>query len=47
MAREGRIIRTYLSGVERSERNVCIDNIARIARRLKVKAWTLLDDSVK
>ncbi|WP_156042139.1 hypothetical protein [Bradyrhizobium sp. URHD0069] len=30
-----------------SERNVSIDNIARIARGLKVKAWTLLDDSVK
>jgi transcriptional regulator with XRE-family HTH domain len=39
--------RTYLSGVERSERNVSIDNIARIARGLKVKAWTLLDDGVK
>jgi hypothetical protein len=35
------------SGVERSERNVSIDNIARIARGLKVKAWTLLDDSFK
>jgi transcriptional regulator with XRE-family HTH domain len=41
------INRTYLSGVERSERNVSIDNIARIARGLKVKPWTLLDDSVK
>jgi hypothetical protein len=30
------INRTYLSGVERSERNVSIDNIARIAR-----AWRL------
>jgi hypothetical protein len=38
------INRTYLSGVERSERNVSIDNIAR---GLKVKAWTLLDDGVK
>jgi transcriptional regulator with XRE-family HTH domain len=38
--------RTYQL-VERSERNVSIDNIARIARGLKVKAWTLLDDSVK
>jgi transcriptional regulator with XRE-family HTH domain len=36
-----------LSGVERSERNVSIDNIARIARGLKVKACVLLDDSVK
>jgi hypothetical protein len=33
--------------VERSERNVSIDNVARIARGLKVKSWALLDDSVK
>jgi transcriptional regulator with XRE-family HTH domain len=39
------INRTYLSAIERSERNVSIDNIARIARGLKVKAWSLLDDS--
>jgi hypothetical protein len=30
--------------VEQSERNVSIDNIARIARGLKVKAWTLYDN---
>ena len=47
LAYECGINRTYLSGVERSERNVSIDNIARIARGLKVKAWTLLDDTVK
>jgi transcriptional regulator with XRE-family HTH domain len=47
LAHECGINRTYLSGVERSERNVSIDNIARIARGLKVKAWMLLDDSVK
>jgi transcriptional regulator with XRE-family HTH domain len=47
LAHEFGINRTYLTGVERSERNVSIDNIARIARGLKVKAWTLLDDSVK
>jgi hypothetical protein len=35
------INRTYRSGVERSERNVSIDNVARIARGLKVKPWTL------
>jgi hypothetical protein len=39
---------TYLRGVDRSERNVSVDNIARIARGLKVKAWMLLlDDSAK
>ena len=47
LVHESGINRTYLSGVERSEHNVSIDNIARIARGLKVKAWTLLDDSVK
>jgi ribosome-binding protein aMBF1 (putative translation factor) len=44
LAHECGINRTYLSGVERSERNVSIDNIARIARGLKVKASVLLDD---
>ena len=47
LAHDCGINRTYLSGVERSERNVSIDNIARIARGLKVKAWMLLDDSAK
>ena len=47
LAHECGVNRTYLSGIERSERNVSLDNIARIARGLKVKAWTLLDDSAK
>lgn len=47
LAHECGINRTYLSGVERSERNVSIDNIARIARGLKVKPSTLLEDSSK
>jgi transcriptional regulator with XRE-family HTH domain len=38
------INRTYLSAVERSERNVSIDNIARIAKGLKVEPWRLLKD---
>ncbi len=36
--------RTYLSAVERAERNVSIDNIARIASGLHVEPWTLLKD---
>src|SRR3979490_3032442 len=44
-AHESGINRTYLSGVERSERNVSIDNIAPIARGRKVKPSVLLDDS--
>jgi transcriptional regulator with XRE-family HTH domain len=44
LAFECDINRTYLSGVERSERNVSIDNIARIAKGLKVEPWRLLKD---
>jgi transcriptional regulator with XRE-family HTH domain len=44
LAHECGINRTYLSAVERSERNVSIDNIARIARGLKIEAWKLLKD---
>jgi transcriptional regulator with XRE-family HTH domain len=45
LAHECGINRTYLSSVERSERNVSIDNIARIAKGLRVEPWTLLQDS--
>jgi transcriptional regulator with XRE-family HTH domain len=44
LAHECGINRTYLSAVERSERNISIDNVARIARGLKVEAWKLLKD---
>jgi transcriptional regulator with XRE-family HTH domain len=44
LAHESGLNRTYLSGVERSERNVSIDNIARIAKGLRVDPWTLLKD---
>jgi transcriptional regulator with XRE-family HTH domain len=37
LAHDCGINRTYLSSVERSERNVSIDNIARIARGLRVE----------
>ena len=42
LAHESGINRTYLSGVERSERNVSIDNISRIAKGLQVEPWKLL-----
>lgn len=45
LALECGINRTYLSGVERSERNISIDNIARIAKGLRVKPATLLEDN--
>jgi transcriptional regulator with XRE-family HTH domain len=44
LADECGINRTYLSSVERSERNVSIDNIARIAKGLRVEPWRLLKD---
>ena len=45
LAAECGINRTYLSSVERSERNLSLDNIERIAKGLGVEAWTLLKDS--
>jgi transcriptional regulator with XRE-family HTH domain len=42
LAYECDINRTYLSAAERSERNVSIDNIARIVKGLKVEPWRLL-----
>jgi ribosome-binding protein aMBF1 (putative translation factor) len=45
LAYESGINRTYLSSVERSERNVSIDNIARIAKGLGVEPWKLLKDN--
>ena len=45
LAHDCGIIRTYLSAVERSERNISIDNVARIAKGLKVEPWKLLRDN--
>ncbi len=42
LAHDSGINRTYLSSVERAERNVSIDNIARIAKGLQVEPWKLL-----
>jgi len=44
LAHDCGINRTYLSAVERSERNISIDNVARIAKGLKVEPWKLLKD---
>jgi transcriptional regulator with XRE-family HTH domain len=44
LAHDSGMNRTYLSAVERAERNVSIDNIARIAKGLRVPPWTLLKD---
>ena len=44
LAHECGVNRTYLSAVERAERNISLDNIARIADGLQVEPWTLLKD---
>ncbi|WP_386685168.1 helix-turn-helix domain-containing protein [Loktanella sp. R86503] len=42
LALESGLNRTYLSAVERSEQNISVDNIARLAAALSVDAWVLL-----
>jgi transcriptional regulator with XRE-family HTH domain len=44
LAHECGIDRSYLSAIDRSERNISIVNIARIAKGLKTEAWRLLRD---
>jgi transcriptional regulator with XRE-family HTH domain len=44
LAHECGLNRTYLSAIERSERNVSIDNIARIGKGLRIDPWKLLKD---
>ena len=42
LAHEAGLNRTYLSAVERSEQNISVDNIAKLAGALDLEAWTLL-----
>lgn len=42
LAFEAGLNRTYLSAVERSEQNMSIDNVARVAAALGLGAWQLL-----
>lgn len=42
LAFEAEMNRTYVGGVERGERNVSLDNIARLAKALGVEPWELL-----
>ena len=44
LADEIGIDRAYCGSVERAERNVSIDNVARIAKALAVEPWKLLKD---
>lgn len=34
--------RTYVGSIERSERNVALENIVKIAKALEIDAWQLL-----
>lgn len=38
--------RTYMGGLERGERNLTLKSVERIAGRLGVEAWWLLEPSV-
>lgn len=42
LAFEAEMNRTYVGGVERGERNVSLDNIARLAKALGIEPWELL-----
>lgn len=42
LAAEAGLNRTYLSAVERSEQNISIDNLHRVAEGLGVQAFSLL-----
>lgn len=42
LAEEAGLNRTYLSAVERSEQNISIDNLYRVAQGLGVESWQLL-----
>ena len=44
LAEEAGLNRTYLSAVERSEQNISIDNLYRVAVGLDVECWVLLQD---
>lgn len=44
LAEEAGLNRTYLSAVERSEQNISIDNLYRVAVGLGVESWILLKD---
>jgi transcriptional regulator with XRE-family HTH domain len=44
LAHESCVDRTYVSSIERAERSVSIDIVARIAKALAVEPWKLLKD---
>jgi DNA-binding XRE family transcriptional regulator len=44
LAHESCVDRTYVSSIERAQRGVSIDIVARIAKALAVEPWKLLKD---
>lgn len=44
LAARAQLHRTYISSIERRERNVSLENIFRIANALRVRAPALLED---
>lgn len=47
LAFESGLNRTYLSAFERSERNISLDNVARISKALEIPASELLNELAK
>jgi transcriptional regulator with XRE-family HTH domain len=47
LAHESDVDRTYLSSIERAQRGVSIDIVARIAKALAIEPWMLLKDGWK
>lgn len=44
LAHEAGLNRTYLSAVERSEQNISLDNLYRVANGFGIEAWLLLKE---
>lgn len=44
LAHEAGLNRTYLSAVERSEQNISLDNLYRVASGFGIEAWLLLKE---
>jgi transcriptional regulator with XRE-family HTH domain len=44
LAHRAKVHRTYMGAIERSEQNISIDNIEKIANALEVKPHQLLDE---
>jgi len=47
LAAEAGLHRTYVGAIERGERNLSLDNIARLATALRVSPASLLDGSLE